>query len=195
MMMISSSINDILNSQLCSQSPYVLHSILVISSPEMHGTFILNVAHLICEPNFASTQSRPPSGWNLYQSYIWCKQVAKHQWWNNPSLKYFSADSRGFTSFRWHCNLPFQLNLKLTAQASLTPTPPFHALLWILPSWWSWWRCSFESTSWELTIIEQFISNIPFYYSHNNGDALSEGLLTTKYLPNCASTLEYFKQN
>lgn len=64
MMMISSSINDILNSQLCSQSPYVLHSILVISSPEMHGTFILNVAHLICEPNFASTQSRPPSGWN-----------------------------------------------------------------------------------------------------------------------------------
>jgi hypothetical protein len=50
---------------LCSQSPYVLHSILVISSPEMHGTFILNVAYLICEPNFASTQSRPPSGWNF----------------------------------------------------------------------------------------------------------------------------------
>ncbi len=64
MMIISSSINDNFNSQLCSQSPYVLHSILVISSPEMHGTFILNVAYLICEPNFASTQSRPPSGWN-----------------------------------------------------------------------------------------------------------------------------------
>jgi len=45
-----------------------------------------------------------------------------------------------------------------------------------------------------LPTFEQFISNIPFYYSHN-GDALSEGLLTTKYLPNCDSTLEYFKQN
>ncbi len=27
------------------------------------------------------------------------------------------------------CQLPFQLNLMLTAQVSLTPTPPFHALL------------------------------------------------------------------
>lgn len=56
----------------------------------MHGTFILNVAHLIREPNFASTQSRP-SGWNCinHTYYMGCRQVAKHQWWNNPSLKYF----------------------------------------------------------------------------------------------------------
>ncbi len=38
--------------------------------------------------------------------------------------------------------------------------------------------------------FEQFISNIPFYYSHN-GDALSEGLLL---IPNCTSTPQYFLQ-
>lgn len=112
MMIISSSINDNFNSQLCSQSPYVLHSILVISSPEMHGTFILNVAH------FTILHQPKVDHQVVGIGSMGCKQVAKHQWWNNPSLKYFSADPRGFTSFRWHCNLPFQLNLMLTAQAS-----------------------------------------------------------------------------
>jgi len=38
--------------------------------------------------------------------------------------------------------------------------------------------------------LNNFISNIPFYYSHN-GDALSGGLLTTKYLHTIVAPLHY----
>jgi hypothetical protein len=44
-------------------------------------------------------------------------------------LKYFQLIPKASPVSDGIANLPFQLNLMLTAQASLTPSPPFHALM------------------------------------------------------------------
>ncbi len=143
--MISSSINDVFNSQLCSQSPYVLP----FNPNKLSKNAFSMLPISFCEPNFASTQSRP-SGWNCI-NHIYGVQVGGQALVVEQSqFEVFSADPKGFTSFRWHCQFTLSVESHANCSSLPNPKPTFPCSYGFLPSWWSWWRWSFESTSWEL---------------------------------------------